>query len=295
MSLDIDVGACLQKGLIGGIGAIPGTMGSHPFDVVKIRMQVKGDKLTPALRTIHGSSSPASIGNFYRGFVPAIEQRLVTRGPMFLFSELYTQVVFNNTGLTKIQSTFVGSCGSGFTTGALAGIAEYRKKLLSQNMVTKDEARWGNLFKTASKHGTLPFLYRRLLTAGICSATYDSIFFGTEAILRETTGGNPALSYGGAAVCAVVAAFAFDTSVARMMVIPPQSPCLNLLGTLKEVFARDPKDSSTGVMSTLSRVSKGYRGLSARAVEFFINYSITGATSVYVVMAFGALTAAAQT
>lgn len=134
-----------------------------------------------------------------------------------------------------------------------------------------------------------------MLTAGICSATYDSIFFGTEAILRETTGGNPALSYGGAAVCAVVAAFAFDTSVARMMVIPPQSPCLNLLGTLTEVFARDPKDSSTGVMSTLSRVSKGYRGLSARAVEFFINYSITGATSVYVVMAFGAVTAAAQT
>jgi len=294
MSLDIDVKACLLKGLIGGVGAIPGTMGSHPFDVVKIRMQVKGDKLTPALKTIHNSSNPASMRNFYRGFCPAIEQRLVTRGPMFLFSELYTQVVFNNTGLTKIQSTFVGSCGSGFTTGALAGVAEYRKKLLSQNMVTKEEARWGNLFKTARKHGNLSFLYRRLLTAGICSATYDSIFFGTEATLRQHTG-NPALTYGGAAVCAVVAAFAFDTSVARMMVIPPQSPCLNLVGTLKEVFARDPKDSATGVMSTLSRVSKGYRGLSARAVEFFINYSITGATSVYVVMAFGALTAAAQT
>jgi len=289
MSLDIDVSACLLKGLIGGLGAIPGTCGSHPFDVVKIRMQVKGDKLRPALKTIYHSSKPASLGNFYRGFFPAIEQRLVTRGPMFLFSELYTQVVFQNTGLTKIQSTFVGSCGSGFTTGFLAGIAEYRKKLLSQDMVTKEEARWGNLFKTARKHGTMSFLYRRLLTAGFCSATYDSVFFGTEAVLRENPDISPALSYGGAAVCAVVAAFAFDTSVARMMVIPPQSPCLSLVETLKQVFARVPTDPS-GITSTLSRFARGYRGLSARSIEFFINYSITGATSVYVVMAFNSFT-----
>merc|ERR1740115_498953 len=169
---------------------------------MKIRCQVKGEKLMPAIKTIHGSSSPASMRNFYRGFFPAIEQRLITRGPMFLFSELYTQVVFQNTDCTKVQATYIGSSGSGFTTGFLAGIAEYRKKLLSQDMVTKKEARWDNLFKTARKHGTTGYLFRRLMTAGICSATYDSVFFGTEVTLSHQHGYSPAVSYGGAAVCA---------------------------------------------------------------------------------------------
>lgn len=287
MSLDIDYGACLLKGVIGGVGAIPGTCGSHPCDVIKIRMQVKGDRLLPAIKSIHQSSTPASLRNFYRGFFPAIEQRLVTRFPMFLCSELFTQVVHQNTGLSIAQSTFVGSCGSGFTTGFIAGIAEYRKKLLSQNVVSKKEARWGNLFKTAKKHGALPFLFRRLLTAGVCSATYDSVFFGTEVVLRQQQyTASPALSYGGAAVCAVVAAFAFDTAVARMMVIPPQAPCLSLVQTLKQIFAVGQKHATGTKGSALFRVVKCYRGLSARAVEFFINYSITGATSVYIVMAF---------
>eukprot|EP00392_Amoebophrya_sp_AT5.2_P003777 g3782.t1 len=301
MPLDIDVHACLQKGLIGGIGAIPGTCGSHPFDVLKIRMQVRGDRLGPAVKAIHAGD----FRNFYRGFFPAIEQRLITRGPMFLVSELYTQVVQQNTGLSKTQSTYVGSCGSGFTTGFLAGIAEYRKKLLSQNVVTKEEARWGNLLRTAQKAGTLPYVMRRLVAAGCCSATYDSFFFGTQVFLAQTGDFGPGLSYGCAAVVAVVAAFAFDTTVARMMVVPPQTPCNTFLGTLKDIFADSPAgaggiaDKSGGSVvagtksattTMLSRAVRGYRGLSARSVEFFINYSITGMTSVYVIMAFNALT-----
>lgn len=196
MPVEIDYNACLLKGLIGAVGAVPGTCGSHPFDLVKIRMQTRGDKLGPALNiAYHGGKLPGGgasagapkphLGNFYRGFFAAIEQRLVTRGPMFLFSELYTQTVRQNTNLSETAATYVGSCGSGFTTGFLAGIAEYRKKLLSQNVVTREEARWGNLFQTARKHGTERFLLRRLLTAGCCSATYDSVFFGTQVYLSR--------------------------------------------------------------------------------------------------------------
>lgn len=90
MGLDIDYNACLLKGMIGGIGAIPGTCGSHPFDVLKIRMQVQGQKFTPAFQHVYGTAGggKGQLTNFYRGFFPAIEQRLITRGPMFLFSEL---------------------------------------------------------------------------------------------------------------------------------------------------------------------------------------------------------------
>eukprot|EP00928_Gymnodinium_smaydae_P036249 TRINITY_DN25353_c0_g1_i1.p1 TRINITY_DN25353_c0_g1~~TRINITY_DN25353_c0_g1_i1.p1 ORF type:complete len:287 (-),score=8.56 TRINITY_DN25353_c0_g1_i1:322-1182(-) len=280
MLAEIDYMECLKKGLIGGLGATPGTFCSHPFDVIKIRMQVQGDRAMPAMQAIYKSTN--SPGAFYRGLLPAIEQRLVTRAPMFLFSELYTQVVHQHTGLSKTTSTFIGSCGSGFTTGFCAGVAEYRKKLLSQGVLSPQEARWGMLFKTARQHGTTPHVLRRLLAAGCCSATYDSFFFGTEAFLRRTHGVGPGISYGCAAVCGVTAAFAFDTVVARMMVIPPQTQCESWLQTLKQVFCADPRNGVIGIW----RITKGYRGLSARAVEYFVNYSVTGLMSVYVIMAF---------
>lgn len=280
MPLDIDYGECLKRGLIGGIGAIPGTCGSHPFDVLKIRMQVQGDKLLPAIRHTYASTgSPAA---FYRGFFPAIEQRLITRAPMFLFSELYSQAVEQNTGWSKTTSTYVGSCGSGFTTGFLAGIAEYRKKLLSQGVVSAREARWGALFSTARKHGTTSHVFRRLMAAGCCSATYDSVFFGTEVMLRNHYDVTPGLSYGCAAVGAVTVAFAFDTVVARMMVVPPEQKCESWTNTFRSVFANRPGENIAGIW----RLARGYRGLSARAAEYFVNYSVTGLLSVHIIKAF---------
>ena len=67
----------------------------------------------------------------------------------------------NSSSKAPLRSTFIGSCGSGFTTGALAGLAEYRKKMLSQSIVTKEEAQWGNIIRTAKKHGLLSHLGRR--------------------------------------------------------------------------------------------------------------------------------------
>ena len=122
---------------------------------------------------------------------------------------------------------------------------------------------------------------RRLLAAGCCSATYDSVFFGTECFLAQQDI-TPGLSYGFAAVAAVVAAFAFDTAVTRMMVVPPGKACLTFPNTIRDIFKEDPSRGLIG----LKRVMNGYRGLSARSVEFFINYSITGFTSVYVISFF---------
>jgi len=291
MTESIDYGACLMKGLVGGIGAIPATCGSHPFDVLKIRMQVKGDPLSQAIQ--HCYKAGGKIGsplNFYRGFFPAIEQRMITRGPMFLCSELYTQFVFTNTNLSKTQATYVGSCGSGFTTGFLAGLAEYRKKLLSQSVITSHDARWDRMINTARANGTLPFILRRLVAAGCCSATYDSAFFGTQVFLATNYDMSPGMSYGCAAVAGVLCAFAFDTAVARMMVIPPGERCDSFLKTVKNVFAKKNGESGTLV----ARIARGYRGLSARSVEFFINYSIVGATSVYVTAFFAPMIQAAS-
>ena len=57
-----------------------------------------------------------------------------------------------------------------------------------------------------------------------------------------------------------------------MMVVPPDKPCLSFPKQFKAVFP-----------------GQAYSGLSARAMEYFINYGITGATSVYVIMMFNSL------
>lgn len=66
-----------------------------------------------------------------------------------------------------------------------------------------------------------------------------------------------------------------------MMVVPPGQPCQSFSETFRTVFEQKAVGETL-----MKRVMRGHRGLSARSVEFFINYSITGATSVYVVWAF---------
>eukprot|EP00658_Telonema_sp_P-2_P024658 TRINITY_DN19916_c0_g1_i2.p1 TRINITY_DN19916_c0_g1~~TRINITY_DN19916_c0_g1_i2.p1 ORF type:complete len:157 (+),score=37.79 TRINITY_DN19916_c0_g1_i2:226-696(+) len=119
---ELDVGACLRQGAIGALGAIPGTFCAHPCDVIKIRMQITGaGSYQGAIRGI--IKEAGGVRGFYRGLTPAIEQRMVARGPMFLVSELFTQNVERYMGLEGVKARFVGSVGSGYTVGFLAGIA----------------------------------------------------------------------------------------------------------------------------------------------------------------------------
>jgi len=267
--MDIDYSACLRRGAVGAVGSLPGTLLSHPFDVIKIRAQVSGDRITACLRHVNKNGGPFA---FYRGLVPAVEQRLVTRGPMFLVSELYTQIVMHYGGLDRTPAIFIGSIGSGFTTGSLASMAEYRKKLLSQNAISTRDARWDRLIINARKAGNMPSIWRRVRAAGMCSAVYDGTFFGTEHLLSHHMGWSPTLSYSFSAAAAVINAFAFDSAVSRMMVIPPTQVCKPLSKTVMELLR--------------AGVGRTYRGLSVRAMEFSVNYSVVGGLSTYVLLMF---------
>jgi len=293
LGLDIDVIACLRMGAIGGLGAIPGTLCAHPCDVVKINMQIGGSSSYPnAFKTIMGTigknGKPMGVLGFYRGLTPAIEQRMVARGPMFLISELYTQVVEKTTGIAGTGARFVGSVGSGYTTGFLAGLAEYRKKMLSQSIITAKEARWGNIIRTATKSGNTNSLFRRLHAAGACSAVYDSTFFSTQHHLATERNFSPPVSYGSAAAAAVTVAFLFDTTVARMMVVAPSKPVKTFSQHVKElVWNGAPKvEGQNPIVRCLRGARVGFRGLPARIVEFAISYSVTGFVSIYVVAFF---------
>lgn len=82
---DIDYIQCIKSGLIGSIGAIPGTIASHPFDALKIRVQATGNKVIKVI--------PFVLSNgIYSGLSAGIQQKILTRGPMFLFSSIGTNI-----------------------------------------------------------------------------------------------------------------------------------------------------------------------------------------------------------
>lgn len=278
---ELDVNACLRQGAIGALGAVPGTLCAHPMDVIKIRMQITGaGSYREALSQITGNGN--GMKGFYRGLIPAIEQRMVARGPMFLVSELYTQNVEKYAGLTGVKARFVGSVGSGYTVGFLAGLAEYRKKMLSQGIITAKEARWGNIIKTARASGHGGALLQRLHAAGLCAAVFDSIFFSTEHVLEKDYGFSAPAAYGCAAAAAVVCGFVPDTTVARMLVVPPSKPVKGFFSSLWRVVYHSDTNGS-GVGRALRGVRIGFRGLPARVVEFSISYTVTGFVSLPVV------------
>ena len=199
---------------------------------------------------------------------------------MFLVSELFTQGVERFTSLRETQARWAGSVASGYVVGVFAGIAEYRKKLLSQSIITAKEARWGSLIRSAMSSGHGISLVRRLHAAGLCASVYDSTFFATQDYLARREKWSAPASFGAAAVCATVAAFAFDTGVARMMIVPPSKPVQGLLKVVRGIVMEGERSL------TLSGVRRPFRGLPARSVEFAISYVVTGAVSVYVVRAF---------
>ena len=67
-------------------------------------------------------------------------------------------------------------------------------------------------------------MLQRLHAAGLCAAVFDSIFFSTEHVLEKDYGFSAPAAYGCAAAAAVVCGFVPDTTVARMLVVPPSKP-----------------------------------------------------------------------
>jgi hypothetical protein len=85
-------------------------------------MQTTGSRLGESIKYVYGNGG---IPSFYRGIFSALQQRVITTGPMFLFSEMFTQAAQMG-GLERGTALFVGSAGSGYMTGMLAAIVSSR-------------------------------------------------------------------------------------------------------------------------------------------------------------------------
>ena len=126
-----------------------------------------------------------------------------------------------------------------------------------------------SIVRTSIASGMQRSLMRRVHAAGVCSAVYDSFFFTTELLLAEHRGWAPAYSYGAAAATAVVAAYVWDTAVARLMVVPPSKPVVGIFSTV-------------GALVRNGQLFGAFSGLRARVCEFGVSYAITGMVSVVV-------------
>jgi hypothetical protein len=258
----VDYDACLRRGAIGALGAIPGTVAAHPFDVVKMRMQVSGDaSVSSTVGAIRKASGlPAGL---YRGVVAGVGQKIMTRGPMFLASEVATQLCVEHGGLSRDRALFVGSFASGYVTGSVAASAEWAK-------VQRAVAGAGAGASSALGRLSGPGAWKRLHGAGLRNATFDSIFFGSEHAMRKA-GLPPEVSYAVAAVLGMVIDFPLDAAVKRSMATPVAQD------------VRWPVASAWRLLRT--RGLGAFAGLRAKACEFGVSYCVTGAVSRWGVLA----------
>jgi hypothetical protein len=257
----LDYQECVRRGAIGAAGAIPGTVAAHPFDVVKMRMQVTGAPLASTARQLLAGGAPA----LYGGLGAGVAQKVLTRGPMFLASEASTQCVMA-TGVRRERAVFLGSLGSGYLTGFCAASAEWVKVQRACGVAGPRSI------------GVLGMLRRpggvqRLHGAGLRNACFDSIFFGSENWLRGFL--PPGLSYGFAAALAVALDYPLDAAVKRLMAAPPEA---SVRGPLAETWAL-----------VRCRGWGAFNGLRAKGVEFFVSYCVTGLCSTHVVRAVSAV------
>ena len=283
MSLEINLQECMHKGLVGAIGAIPGTVCAHPFDVVKIRMQTsrtsdpfcggirKAIKAVAAGLERPGTPGALQASQFFRGLAPAMQQKVITRAPMFLLAELCTQA-YQTAGLSRTQACFVGCFCSGFITGSAAALPEYRKVLQSQCVCGEGTSTVQAVMRAAVASGQTRSILIRMRSAGLRNAIFDSIFFGAQHTLSSHLASGP--SYACAAALAVTLDYSVDVVVKRMMVVPPQQALRPLMQSWLQLFR--------GHASVFHACASIHAGLSAKAVEFSVSYFITGTVGVSV-------------
>ena len=247
----LNIAECLRQGAVGAVGAIPGTTLAHPFDLLKIRMQTgAAPSLLTAVRGVQDAHGPRG---FYRGLAAGVQQKVLTRGPMFLASEAGTQLCERQLGLSRTPAVFFGSLGSGYTTGSLAALAEWRKVLGS------GERGWagGSVLRVGWGSGQIRSVWRRVHGAGVRNAIFDGTFFGASHVLGTTQTGSmlgPGPCYAAAATAAVVTDYAVDAAVKRSMAVEPTKAVGGVLSTAARAVATEGR--------------KVFIGLSAKSLEF---------------------------
>ena len=278
----LDAQQCVQQGLIGALGSIPGTVCAHPLDLTKIRMQVMARQMSLGDAVRHTAQAP------FRGLSAGLQQKVWTRGPMFLCSEIATQSCQKYTGLPRETAVILGSFASGYVTGFLASLSEWAKVQRGMMMIPSTAAQpsapttvrvWTLVHAARQEPQLWRSLGRRMRGAAWRNAIFDGTFFGVEHALRERHQQPWSVRMAVAAAVALCLDYPLDVAVKRSFAIP----------------AAEPVPHSPWRATFLAVRREGfqiYRGLTVKVLEFGVSYSVTGAMAPFIVKAFLAATAA---
>lgn len=247
---EVDVTECLHRGAIGALGAIPGTLAAHPIDLIKIRIQTGAGSLSAAIRGLGTRDS-----GYYRGLGPGVLQKVATRGPMFLASEVGTQCCETGLGLSHEKALVIGSLSSGYVTGFLAASFEWAKV---QRSLGAAVGAVSAKHRTAICHG-----------AGLRNAVFDAAFFGTEHFARRW-GLPPEASYAIGAVAAITLDYPLDVALKRNMAAPTKSTVPRVGAAL--LAFRLLRDRGPRLV---------FAGLGVKSCEFGVSYACTGYVSTF--------------
>ncbi len=159
---------------------------------------------------------------------------------MFFCSAVGTQLCASWLGLSPTAAAFTGSALSGYFTGTMAALAEWRKVLTGQRLGGANKSGRALVREAVEALGRpvgIMSVGRRLHAAGVRNGIFDAVFFGTRQALQPGTGksggpgsgaGTGALSnagaYGLAAATAVVVDYAVDVAAKRRFALPPSVP-----------------------------------------------------------------------
>jgi Mitochondrial carrier protein len=266
-AISMDFMACLQQGAVGAVGAIPGTITAHPLDLTKIRMQVD-------VSTNFQSAMRQTFNNgLFRGLVPGIQQKVMTRGPMFFCSEVCTQLCQIITGMSREKALWIGSFGSGYVTGFVASLAEWVKVQKTMGKLSTVRVRALQMARSSVEQGHTMSLLRRMRGAALRNAVFDSTFFGVEHGIRTGYETTTAVSFAVAAITALCVDYPIDVAVKRNFAKGPHS-----------VVPHGP------IMTTIQLIrtdwSRVYRGLGWKGMEFATSYSVAGVVAPVVAKGF---------
>ena len=299
----MDPAECLRRGAIGAVGAVPGTLAAHPFDVLKIRTQ------TATMRTFQ--PNPRTL---YAGVGAGVLQKVATRGPMFLASETCTRAVQRGTGANRDAALWIGSAGSGYITGFAAASFEWAKVQRSVGGAGLGGAARGRRARICSDAGLRNALFdatrrgraaswghggaadagrlrprrskawtvhdravqgddrpRPRIVAAIAARaaalrpiTARRRFFSTEHAARHRGGLPATASYALAAVLAMTIDFPLDVAVKKTMAAPASEPA--------------PRGGAVRLALRLLREKRlaVFAGIGYKACEFAVSYACTG-------------------
>jgi len=223
---------------------------------------------------MHGSSSSP------RQVAPGSELRVYALGSQLHGIRLCARFLRGPTALTSAGIRFVGCVGSSYMTGVMAGLTECSRRTVRHPIVDAENARLRALLRSAASSGECRTLLLGLHSVGCRAAVTDACFLSVHGYLAYEQQWAASSSFAAAATSGIFGKVLLDTI---MTVQAGRQHSRSALGTLRDaavaiaVGLRAPRTRDVGrcAVSAVRGFRGGYRGVTARVLEFVIGYICT--------------------